>query len=271
MTIVQERLAALEAGLIRIDRGSHHTFESGHCSMEVVAWLAGEGHTDAPVCASPVLRRFVIALNDRWTDDQRQALVPYLPRMVGTAGDGLDDARLQIALGSLSDAAGPWLRLAGLEEDAEKLAAADDPSTAGDVLWDARNHAWDLRATRRAEIRRLVEAHLKTRGAAAAADAVADAVADADADADAVADAAAVADAVAAAAAAAVADAAADAGLSWNQAYNAAYKAARPVWEKAIAESEHPQMVAVRDLAAAQRGFALDLLDRMIKPEVVAS
>ena len=89
-TIIESRLAELLDGG-RLDRGSHTHFAQGHCAMEWVSYLAGEGHTDAPDCASPVLRRYVIALNDRWTDAQRQALVPYLPRMVGTGDDGLDE------------------------------------------------------------------------------------------------------------------------------------------------------------------------------------
>ena len=309
-TIDPDRLKALDT--ITLDHGGHSSWDFGHCAMEVVAWLAGLGHTDAPSCASPVLCRYTIALNDRWDAEKRQTLKPYLPRMVGTANDGKDAARERIAAEFVArDLMPPWLRLAGLDDDAAALEALAPDAPRSDLrrlLYVARDHAWEKRRAWREVLQAKVREHLKAKGSAVAvadavaaaaadaaavaaavavavavADAVADAVAaavaaavaDAVAAADAVADAAAVADAVAdavaAAAAAAVADAAADAGLSWNQAYNAAYKAARPVWEKAIAESEHPQMVAVRDLVAAQRGFALDLLDRMIKPEVVAS
>lgn len=54
--IVPERLAQLDK--ITLDSGSHGDFESGHCAMEVVAWLADQGHTDAPPCASPALARY---------------------------------------------------------------------------------------------------------------------------------------------------------------------------------------------------------------------
>ena len=47
--VIPERLAAL--GTIHLGKGSHSSYESGHCAMEVVAWLAGLGHTDAPECA----------------------------------------------------------------------------------------------------------------------------------------------------------------------------------------------------------------------------
>ncbi len=102
-------------GTIELDEGSHPDFAAGHCAMEVVSWLAGEGHTDAPVCASPVLRRFTIGLNDRWSREQRQALAAFLLRMVGTAGDGQDEARLEIARQVLvTDLLPAWLRLAGI-------------------------------------------------------------------------------------------------------------------------------------------------------------
>ena len=37
-----------------------------------------------------------------------------------------------------------------------------------------------------------------------------------------------------------------------------------------IAESAAPKLVAIRELAAAQRTVALDVLDRMIDPSAVA-
>jgi hypothetical protein len=90
MSIITERLEALTT--ITLDSGSHGSFEQGHCAMEVVSWLAGEGFTDAPECASRVLRTFTVNLNDTWNSGDRQRLVPFLPRMVGTAGDGKDEA-----------------------------------------------------------------------------------------------------------------------------------------------------------------------------------
>jgi hypothetical protein len=117
-----ERLAALKD--LRLDTGSHRSFTEGVCAMEAVAWLAGEGHTDAPQCASPVLTGFTISLNDRWDDEQRQKLVPFLPRMVGTRGDGQDEARSYLALDWLIRSYTPaWLDLAGLTAEAAELRA----------------------------------------------------------------------------------------------------------------------------------------------------
>ena len=122
MNIIDERLDALTTGKITLDYGSHDTFDGGHCALEVVAWLADEGHTDAPVSVSPVLRRFTISLNDNWSQEQRQKLIPFLPRMVGTAGDGQDKARSYLALDWLIRIYTPaWLDLAGLTVEAQEL------------------------------------------------------------------------------------------------------------------------------------------------------
>ena len=156
--IIPERLDALTRGKVYLDNGSHHSFGDGHCAMEVVSWLAGLGHTDAPECASPVLRDFTINLNDTWGPVQRQKLVPFLPRMVGTANDGQDEARSYLALDWLIRTHTPaWLELAGLTEDAQNLRGLPEivdlvtAEQAGAVVRTAYEHAdaaWDAaRAT----------------------------------------------------------------------------------------------------------------------------
>ena len=120
VAVIPERLAELDR--IDLDNGSHNSFDDGHCAMEVVAWLAGLGHTDAPSCASPVLRTYVIAINDAWPKAKRQDLKPFLPRMVGTADDGKDEQRSYIALDWLIRTYTPaWLDLAGLTDEAQEL------------------------------------------------------------------------------------------------------------------------------------------------------
>ena len=247
-TIIDSRLRKLQGGKIRLDRSSHHSFADGHCAMEVVAWLAGEGHTDAPACASPVLTRFTIRLNDRWSTEQRQALIPFLPRMVGTAGDGLDDARMEIARQALTgDLLAPWLRLAGMDAEADAISTANLTDLRA-LLDSVRAAAWRRRDQALAPIREKVRAAVREKLAERPAVAVAAAVAVA------VADTVAVADAVAAG--------------TRSGSYWPAYHAARPIFAKAIEDCAAPKLIAIRDLAAAQRGMALDLLDRMIKPEV---
>jgi hypothetical protein len=74
-------------------KGAHNTPDDGRCAMEWVAYIAGEPHSDSPACVSPLLRDFGMSLNDRWDDEQRQKLRPYLARCIGTAGDGRDMER----------------------------------------------------------------------------------------------------------------------------------------------------------------------------------
>jgi hypothetical protein len=68
-------------------RGAHPTRELGMCAMEMVAWLAGEPHSDEPSCTCPVLAAFVRACNDILSDDARiRHLRPLLPLLVNTRG-----------------------------------------------------------------------------------------------------------------------------------------------------------------------------------------
>ena len=236
MTINTEHLALLDG--ISLESGAHTTFDDGHCAMEVVAWLAGEAHTDAPSCASPVLRRYTIRLNDRWSTEQRQSLKPFLRRMVGTGGDGLDDARVAIATRMLcTDLLGPWLRLAGMDERADALTSlvAATPEELRRVLRGIRNEAWRRRDASRDQLKAKILERLKARGIP-----------------------------VAVAVAAADADAAADAAADGQSRYWAAYYAARDYFKA----NPLPVMARIRELNAQQAPLALQLLDAMIAPEV---
>ena len=110
----------------------------------------------------------LVVLDDLHATD-RQRLVPFLPRMVGTAGDGQDEARSYLALDWLIRTYTPaWLDLAGLTAEATALRdlrrivdtvtaqaagllvqdARSEASAARDAAWDAaRDAAW---ASRRA-------------------------------------------------------------------------------------------------------------------------
>src|SRR5712664_1073071 len=70
----------------KLARGGHRAVSEGMCATESVAWLAGEPFSASPACMSPVLRVYVQRLNDSWSDVERQDLLPYLPRCIGTAG-----------------------------------------------------------------------------------------------------------------------------------------------------------------------------------------
>jgi hypothetical protein len=69
--------------------------------MEMVSYLAGEPHSDAPECACPVLTAFVVAWNDGLpTDADRDRLLkPFLPRLIGTrANADVEERRAFLAM-----------------------------------------------------------------------------------------------------------------------------------------------------------------------------
>ena len=128
--------------------GTHATADDGRCAMEWVSHLAGEPHSDEPACVSPVLRALCIALNDGLGDVPRQRLRPYLARTIGTAGDGLDEARAWMAMDWLVRTYTPaWLALASIDAPARTLSRlapiVDDRSlhAALAALGDARRAA----------------------------------------------------------------------------------------------------------------------------------
>jgi hypothetical protein len=123
MTVVTDRLPTLD--LLHLASGPHDpNAEQRMCLLEAAAYIAGEPWSDHPECVSPVLGAFGRQLNDVLPDDQRQKLKPYITRLIGTAGDGLDEARGLLALDWLVRVYTPtWLRLVpALVADADALA-----------------------------------------------------------------------------------------------------------------------------------------------------
>lgn len=142
------RLDILEGLTLAV--GAHDSYDDGMCAMEAAAWLAEEDHSDHPACVSPVLGSFLRSLNDSLDDDARQALKPYLPRVIGTAGDGHDEERAWMATDWLIRECAPtWLDLAGMGDHASAL--RDRPPIDGksraeeamSALRAARAAAWD--------------------------------------------------------------------------------------------------------------------------------
>ena len=80
------------------------------CIMSFVALLAGEPHSDSPGAASPVIRRFVIPINDRMPASFRQRLKPFAPRIIGTQ-DRLDALRAEVLAAAVRDEIVPRVTL----------------------------------------------------------------------------------------------------------------------------------------------------------------
>ena len=76
--------------------------EGRMCLMSLVAFLAGEGHSDAPGCASPVVQAFAVAVNDLMPRAARQRLKPFAPRIIGT-DDGFDRLRAAVLRQALAE------------------------------------------------------------------------------------------------------------------------------------------------------------------------
>ncbi len=122
----EARLAMLES--IALKYGSHgkpagDAIEA--CAMEFVSYLANERWSNRPQCACPVLTTFVIALNDNWSDADRQRLKPFLPRLIGTRSTPEIEIKRGIAsLDWTMRVHRPiWIAAAGYSEFAAKLRA----------------------------------------------------------------------------------------------------------------------------------------------------
>jgi hypothetical protein len=57
--------------------------------MEYASYLAGEKWTDHPACTHPLLGELARQVNDFVSDEARQALVEFVPDMIGSTGDDL--------------------------------------------------------------------------------------------------------------------------------------------------------------------------------------
>lgn len=121
---------------IELLKGSHSARAKGVCAMELVAWMAGEPHSDHPACASRVITAFVINLNDVLGETTRQRLKPFLPRIVGTRGsEELEQRRGWMAADWLIRVRTPaWLDLAGLKEQAAALRSLPEITDVDRVL-----------------------------------------------------------------------------------------------------------------------------------------
>ena len=76
--------------------GGHKEGEDALCAMELVAFMERLPHSDQPECTCSVLAAYVRALNDGMPDDQRQRLLPYLARLVGTVDPSKEKPRAEM-------------------------------------------------------------------------------------------------------------------------------------------------------------------------------
>jgi hypothetical protein len=118
-------LPILGLNAITLVKGASKDREQGVCAMQAVAWLAGEENTDAPQCACPVIAKYVIRLNDSFTDEERQLLKPYLTRIIGTR-DGKSSERAKVLVHRAGTVFAPIaLEIAGYKDEAASMRALE--------------------------------------------------------------------------------------------------------------------------------------------------
>ena len=98
-----------QLAIFKLLTGSHDSAKEGLCAMEAVAWLEGLPHSDHPVCTCPIIGVYVRALNDRLPDKERQRLIAYLPRLVGTVAPEHEWQRAQYLVAQSFSQAWPLL------------------------------------------------------------------------------------------------------------------------------------------------------------------
>jgi hypothetical protein len=105
---VDKRLEALY-GKIELVRGVGKPRQSQLCIMSLVAFLAGERHSDHPNTASPTIGRFAITINDQMPDHLRGRLKPFAPAIIGTR-DELDRMRAEMLTAAVREEVLPRMR-----------------------------------------------------------------------------------------------------------------------------------------------------------------
>ena len=147
-------IPTLNIGTLQLKAGSHRPDSGEACLLEAVSFVAGEPWSDRPQCVSQVLGVYGRELNDVLPDSKRQQLVPLIPKLIGTAGDGLDEQRSYLALDWLIRTYLPtWMRLVpALVPQADLIAGRgpirtlDDAAAIGDLVREAAAQsaaAWD--------------------------------------------------------------------------------------------------------------------------------
>jgi hypothetical protein len=73
--------------MLRLAPGGHDSPRDGVCVVELASVLAGERFSDRPDCVDRVIGGYLRSLNDRASHAERQRLLPYAERAVGSCGD----------------------------------------------------------------------------------------------------------------------------------------------------------------------------------------
>jgi hypothetical protein len=153
---------------IVLRRGGHNASDRLYCFNEAIAYAAGEPHSSYPSCASPVIRRFGMVLNDRLDDERRQLLRPFVLRAIGTAGDGRDQERRAMCIEFLVEHLPDLFERAGLPDTARRLREQLPNGLAEEnvlrILREARDDAYSARSAAYERLRVRVAEEVRKHG-----------------------------------------------------------------------------------------------------------
>lgn len=115
--------------------GGHSSPTEGACIMELASFLAGEEWSDEPECVHPLLAKAARVVNDDVSREERQGLLPLLPRLMGTSDvhEATSDAIRDGAAKYVEHLAGHVNRSVTIA--AETAASSKNP---GVVVWEAQ-------------------------------------------------------------------------------------------------------------------------------------
>jgi hypothetical protein len=89
------RVVTLEGGArLRLEPGAHGSPYDGVCVVELASVLAGEEFSDRPRCVCEVIAGFLRSWNDRAGHFNRQRLLPYASRVIGSRA-GREQTRIR--------------------------------------------------------------------------------------------------------------------------------------------------------------------------------
>jgi len=125
----------LNPQVVSVSRGSHSPNSGSACIMEMVSCLAGESWTDAPLCVSPTISRFLRSFNDGLADGERDVLKQLIPVVMGTRTGEADELRRSrvVVDWMVREYAPAFLDLAGLGARAQELRQSAEMTNDGEV------------------------------------------------------------------------------------------------------------------------------------------
>jgi hypothetical protein len=129
-----DEAAPLDLTTLTLAKGAHRSPECGMCIEEARTVWHGWAWGDSPEYDSPVIAAFLRSWNDALGDEDRQQLVRYVTIPPTVATPEVDETRAWMATDWLIRTYTPaWLRLAGLAEQADRLAGLAEVRAGMDV------------------------------------------------------------------------------------------------------------------------------------------